>query len=61
MNKIIGTNDFDDFLDENYDKIKILEITFFPSVILRKCDPIAHRIYSQDFIDALEEEEEDKE
>jgi hypothetical protein len=42
---------FNDFLDESFDEITILGLRYSPSVVLRECDPIAYRIYSQDFID----------
>ena len=36
--------DFDEFLDEAYPVFRIGELTFYPSQILKNCDPIAYRI-----------------
>jgi hypothetical protein len=52
-------NDFDQYLNDNYEEITILGITFSPAKVLLECDPIAYRIYCQDFIDEMEDEEED--
>ena len=49
-------NDFDQFLNDTYDEISILGITFSPAKVLLECDPIAYRIYCQDFIDEMEKE-----
>jgi hypothetical protein len=49
-------NDFDQFLNDTYDEITILGLTFSPAKVLLECDPIAYRIYCQDFIDAHEKE-----
>jgi hypothetical protein len=35
---------FDEMLDELYPVYKIGELTFYPSQILKDCDPIAYRI-----------------
>jgi hypothetical protein len=35
---------FDEMLDEMYPVVKIGELTFYPSQILKNCDPIAYRI-----------------
>jgi len=50
-------NDFDQFLNDNYEEITILGITFSPAKVLLECDPIAYRIYCQDFIDEMEKGE----
>jgi hypothetical protein len=47
---------FDEMLDELYPVYKIGELTFYPSQILKDCDPVAYRIYCQDFIDEKENE-----
>jgi hypothetical protein len=49
-------NDFDQFLNDTYEEITILGITFSPAKVLLECDPIAYRIYCQDFIDEQEKE-----
>jgi len=49
-------NDFDTYLNDNYEEITILGITFSPAKVLLECDPIAYRVYCQDFIDEMERE-----
>jgi hypothetical protein len=49
-------NDFDQYLNDTYDEITILGITFSPAKVLLECDPIAYRVYCQDFIDEMEKE-----
>lgn len=50
-------NDFDQFLNDRYEEITILGMTFSPAKVLLECDPVAYRIYCQDFIDETEEDE----
>jgi hypothetical protein len=47
---------FDDFLDEVYPVVKIGEMTFYPSQILKNCDPIAYRIGLSEYEDMLDED-----
>jgi hypothetical protein len=47
---------FDEFLDEAYPVVKIGELTFYPSQILKNCDPIAYRIGVSEYEDMLDEE-----
>lgn len=57
MEKVkITPNDFDNYLNDTYKEAKILGLEFAPSQILFECDPIAYRIYCQDFIDEMEKE-----
>jgi hypothetical protein len=49
-------NEFEQYLNDVYDEIEILGMTFTPARILRDCDPIAYRIYLQDFTDEMEKE-----
>ena len=35
---------FDQMLDECYPVVKIGEMTFYPSQILKECDPIAYQV-----------------
>ena len=49
-------NEFEQYLNDVYDEITILGITFSAARILKECDPIAYRIYLQDFTDHLEKE-----
>lgn len=46
--------DFDEYLDEIYPAYKIGVLTFYPSQILKNCDPIAYRIA----LSEMEEEDE---
>jgi hypothetical protein len=48
---------FDEMLDDVYPVVKIGELTFYPSQILKDCDPIAYRIGVSEFEDFLEEDE----
>lgn len=47
---------FDESINELSQPTIILGQTFYPADILYKCDPIAYRIYSADFDDAMQEE-----
>lgn len=44
-------NEYDDMLDECYEHPKIAGIEFYPSNILKECDPVAYRCYSSDYFD----------
>ena len=46
---------FDEMLDELYPVYKIGELTFYPSQILKDCDPIAYRIS----LSEMEDEQDD--
>jgi len=48
-------DDFDQMLDECYDRVKIGDIEFFPSQILYDCDPIAYRVYLSDYLSNQEQ------
>jgi hypothetical protein len=50
---------FDQMLDECYPVVKIGEMTFYPSQILKECDPIAYRIGVSEFEDDWKENEND--
>jgi hypothetical protein len=47
--------EFEDYLNDAYPKVTIAGIVFFPSDILRECDPIAFRVYQSDFESMNEE------
>ena len=53
----------DELLDEIYPVYKMGELTFYPSQILRECDPIAYNEALLDFEDAIvkNQKEEDNE
>ena len=42
-------DDFDDFLDQIYPEINIGSLTFYPSQVLKECDPIAYRCAKSDY------------
>ena len=46
---------FDDSINDISGPVTIVGLTFDAADILYKCDPIAYRIYSADFDDAMEE------
>lgn len=43
---------FNEFLDETHEEVTIAGITIAPCVILKRVDPIAHRVIKWDWIDA---------
>jgi hypothetical protein len=47
--------EFDEFLDETYEPVSVVGLTYYPSQVLFACDPIAYRIYSNDYLSELEE------
>ena len=44
---------FDEMLDESYPIVTMGTLTFYPSQILRECDPIAYNEALLDFEDAI--------
>ena len=42
-------DDFDDFLDQIYSEINIGGLTFYPSQVLKECDPTAYRCGKADY------------
>ena len=48
---------FDEMLDECYPVVKIGELTFYPSQILKECDPIAYRIGVSEYEDMVDEDQ----
>lgn len=51
---------FDDMLDECYDELRIGELSWAPSVALERLDPVAYRVYRNDFLSEFEELSEDE-
>ena len=47
---------FDAFLDECYPMVTIGYSEFYPSTVLKECDPISYRIGFADYVDSLIEE-----
>jgi hypothetical protein len=49
---------FDEFLDDTYPAVTIVGLTFYPSKVLFDCDPVAYRIYGNDYLAEIGEETE---
>lgn len=45
---------FEDYINDAYPTVTICGQVFFPSDILRECDPIAFRVYQSDFESEIE-------
>ena len=52
---------FDEMLDESYPVVEMGTLKFYPSQILKECDPIAYNEALLDFQDAITENEETNE
>ena len=48
---------FDEMFDEIYEVVKFGDLTFYPSYILKTCDPIAYQISLSEHEDYLAEED----
>jgi hypothetical protein len=59
MDRHERNDEFEDFLDDTYEPYKIGDLTFYPSQVLRECDPVAYRCYLSDWEDSQESEEEE--
>jgi len=50
---------FDEALDESWDSVTIAGMIFYPSQILKECDPIAYRCaladFESDYLESLKE------
>jgi hypothetical protein len=44
---------FEDSVDDSHDLVEFLGCYFTPSLILEKCDPVAYRMYMQQFANDL--------
>ncbi len=53
---LFDRQDYDDMLDECYPEFKLGEMTFYPSDILKNCDPVAYRCGYNDYCDGELEE-----
>lgn len=47
---------YDAFLDECYPVVTLGYSEFYPSDIIKNCDPIAYRVGFADYVDSLAEE-----
>ena len=45
---------FEDYINDAYPTVTICGQVFFPSDILRECDPVAFRVYQSDFESEIE-------
>lgn len=52
---------FDEMLDESYPVVEMGTLKFYPSQILKECDPIAYNEALLDFEDAIKENEDNDE
>ena len=51
---------FDEMLDESYPVFKIGSSEFYASQILHNCDPIAYEISVKEYVDFLQEQEDEE-
>lgn len=51
---------FDEMLDETGEPYKLAGSTFYPSQILHNCDPILYDIALNEYIDFLQEQEDEE-
>lgn len=49
------TERFDQMLDECHEELRIGELSWCPSVALKRLDPVAYRVYRSDFSSEFEE------
>jgi hypothetical protein len=47
---------FDEYINDSHDPVMIAGILFYPADILKECDPIAYRVFLNDFESYLENE-----
>ena len=45
----VSESDFDSYLDDNEQSVNVCGIEFYPSDILKSCDPIAYRCVKSDY------------
>ena len=45
----ISESDFDEVLDDNEHSVNVCGLEFYPSDILKNCDPIAYRCHKADY------------
>lgn len=45
----VSESDFDEFLDEIESEVTVCGMTFYPSDILKSCDPVAYRCAKSDY------------
>lgn len=52
---------FDDMFNDYYEPVRFGDLTYDPAYVLRCCDPVAYQMAVQEYLDGLEEEEENGE
>ena len=45
----VAEAEYDDFLDDCYPTVELMGMTFYPSDVLKSCDPIAYRCSKSDY------------
>lgn len=45
---------YEEMLDECYEPLKLGQLTFNPSQVLKRCDPVAYRCGLNDYVDGLD-------
>lgn len=50
----ISESDFDEFLDDVEQSVSVCGMVFYPSDILKSCDPIAYRCAKSDYESSIE-------
>ena len=45
----ISESDFDSYLDDSEETVNVCGMTFYPSDILKNCDPVAYRCAKSDY------------
>lgn len=45
----VTESEFDELLDECYPEVEVCGLTFYPSDVLKSCDPIAYRCAKSDY------------
>jgi hypothetical protein len=47
---------YEEMLDDCYELVKIGQMTYYPSQVLKECDPIAYRIGMWEYAESLAED-----
>lgn len=55
----VSDNDYDDYLDSE-GEVKVAGLTFYPSYIIKNCDPTAYRCGKIDYEDSLDKEDDEE-
>jgi len=52
--------EYDEMLDECFEPVALGSLTFNPSDVLFNCDPLAYRIGLDEYVDSMEDDEDDE-